>query len=36
MEQVTLNAEGISATIVGQGAELVPLRDGDATELLWQ
>ncbi|TIV13975.1 MAG: aldose 1-epimerase family protein, partial [Mesorhizobium sp.] len=36
MEQVTLNAEGISATIVGQGAELVSLRDGDGTELLWQ
>ena len=36
MEQVTLHADGISATIVGQGAELVSLRDGDGTELLWQ
>ncbi|RWL49134.1 MAG: aldose 1-epimerase family protein [Mesorhizobium sp.] len=36
MEQLTLHADGISATIVGQGAELVSLRDGDGTELLWQ
>jgi len=36
MEQVTLHADGISATIVGQGAELVSLRDADSTELLWQ
>ncbi|RWA76873.1 MAG: aldose 1-epimerase family protein [Mesorhizobium sp.] len=36
MEQVTLHADGISATIVGQGAELVSLRDADGTELLWQ
>ncbi|TIV27041.1 MAG: aldose 1-epimerase family protein, partial [Mesorhizobium sp.] len=36
MEQVTLHADGISATVVGQGAELVSLRDGDGTELLWQ
>ncbi|NUS21683.1 MAG: aldose 1-epimerase family protein, partial [Mesorhizobium sp.] len=36
MEQVTLQADGISATIVGQGAELVSLRDADGTELLWQ
>lgn len=36
MEQLTLQADGISATIVGQGAELVSLRDGDGTELLWQ
>ncbi|RVC95295.1 aldose 1-epimerase family protein, partial [Mesorhizobium sp. M2A.F.Ca.ET.029.05.1.1] len=36
MEQVTLHADGISATVVGQGAEMVSLRDGDGTELLWQ
>lgn len=36
MEQVTLHADGISATIVGQGAELVSLRDAEGTELLWQ
>ncbi|RUW63637.1 aldose 1-epimerase family protein, partial [Mesorhizobium sp. M2A.F.Ca.ET.067.02.1.1] len=28
--------DGISATVVGQGAEMVSLRDGDGTELLWQ
>lgn len=38
MEQdsFTLRGDGISATIVGQGAELVSLRDGQGTELLWQ
>lgn len=38
MEQdsLTLHGNGISATIVGQGAELVSLRDADGTELLWQ
>ncbi|MFK0691650.1 aldose 1-epimerase family protein [Mesorhizobium sp. IMUNJ 23033] len=36
MEQVTLHGDGISATIVGQGAELVSLRDAEGTELLWQ
>src|SRR5438132_1699250 len=36
MEQVTLHADGISATIIGQGAELVSLRDANGTELLWQ
>ncbi|MDG4875113.1 aldose 1-epimerase family protein [Mesorhizobium sp. WSM4935] len=36
MEQLTLHADGISATIVGQGAELVSLRDAEDTELLWQ
>src|ERR1044072_1005058 len=38
MEQdsLTLHGDGISATIVGQGAELVSLRDADGTELLWQ
>jgi len=36
MEQLTLHADGISATIVGQGAELVSLRHADSTELLWQ
>jgi len=38
MEQdsLTLQGDGISATIVGQGAELVSLRDADGTELLWQ
>lgn len=36
MEQVTLHGDGISATIVGQGAELVSLRDADGTEFLWQ
>ncbi|RRI03856.1 aldose 1-epimerase family protein [Mesorhizobium tamadayense] len=36
MEQVTLHGDGISATIIGQGAELVSLRDADGAELLWQ
>lgn len=38
MEQdsLTLHGDGISATIVGQGAELVSLRDAEGTELLWQ
>ncbi|CCV06862.1 Aldose 1-epimerase [Mesorhizobium metallidurans STM 2683] len=38
MEQdsLTLHGNGISATIVGQGAELVSLRDAEGTELLWQ
>ncbi|AZO23909.1 MAG: aldose 1-epimerase family protein [Mesorhizobium sp.] len=38
MEQdsLMLHGDGISATIVGQGAELVSLRDADGTELLWQ
>lgn len=36
MEQVTLQGDGIAATIVAQGAELVSLRDADGTELLWQ
>ncbi|UCI05759.1 aldose 1-epimerase family protein [Mesorhizobium sp. B1-1-8] len=36
MEQVTLHGDGISATIVGQGAELTSLRDAGGTELLWQ
>lgn len=38
MEQdsLTLHGDGISATIVGQGAELVSLRDAEDTELLWQ
>ena len=38
MEQdsLTLHGDGISATIVGQGAELVSLRDAHGTELLWQ
>lgn len=38
MEQdsLTLHGDGISATVVGQGAELVSLRDADGTELLWQ
>ncbi|MDX8491954.1 aldose 1-epimerase family protein [Mesorhizobium sp. VK22B] len=35
-ESFTLHGEGISATIVGQGAELVSLRDAEGTELLWQ
>jgi galactose mutarotase-like enzyme len=36
MEQVTLQADGISATIVAQGAELVSLHDAEGTEFLWQ
>jgi len=38
MEQdsLTLHGDGISATIVGQGAELVSLRDAHGTEFLWQ
>jgi len=38
MEQdsLTLHGDGISATIVGQGAELVSLRDEHGAELLWQ
>ncbi|MDG4890894.1 aldose 1-epimerase family protein [Mesorhizobium sp. WSM4887] len=36
MEQLTLDGDGISATIVGQGAELVSLRDAERTQLLWQ
>ena len=36
MEQVTLQGEGISATIVAQGAELVSLRDAEGAEFLWQ
>jgi galactose mutarotase-like enzyme len=36
MEQVTLHGDGIAATIAGQGAELISLRDGEGTELLWQ
>ncbi|MER9139508.1 aldose 1-epimerase family protein [Mesorhizobium sp. M0830] len=32
----TLHGDGISATVVGQGAELVSLRDADGTEFLWQ
>ncbi|MDX8517763.1 aldose 1-epimerase family protein [Mesorhizobium dulcispinae] len=38
MEQdsLTLHGDGISATVVGQGAELVSLRDAEGTELLWQ
>lgn len=38
MEQdsLTLHGDGISATIVGQGAELVSLRNAEGTELLWQ
>jgi galactose mutarotase-like enzyme len=36
MEQVTLHGDGISATIVGQGAELVSLRNADGLEFLWQ
>lgn len=36
MEQVTLHGDGISATIVAQGAELVSLQDGDGFEFLWQ
>ncbi|MDX8512809.1 aldose 1-epimerase family protein [Mesorhizobium captivum] len=35
-ESFTLHGDGISATIVGQGAELVSLRDAEGTELLWQ
>lgn len=36
MEQATLHGDGISATIVGQGAELVSLRNAEGLELLWQ
>jgi galactose mutarotase-like enzyme len=38
MEQdsLTLHGDGISATVVGQGAELVSLRGADGTEFLWQ
>lgn len=38
MEQdsLTLHGDGISATIVGQGAELGSLRDAHGTEFLWQ
>ena len=36
MEQVTLHADGISATVVAQGAELISLRNADGTEFLWQ
>ncbi|PWJ87842.1 galactose mutarotase-like enzyme [Mesorhizobium loti] len=38
MEQdsLTLHGDGISATVVGQGAELVSLRDADGIEFLWQ
>ncbi|RWC40416.1 MAG: aldose 1-epimerase family protein [Mesorhizobium sp.] len=38
MEQdsLTLHGDGISATIVGQGAELVSLRGANGTEFLWQ
>lgn len=38
MEQdsLTLHGDGISATVVGQGAELVSLSDADGTEFLWQ
>lgn len=35
-DRLTLHGNGISATIVGQGAELVSLRDAEGTELLWQ
>jgi len=35
-DSLTLHGDGISATVVGQGAELVSLRDADGTELLWQ
>ena len=35
-DRLTLHGDGISATIVGQGAELVSLRDSEGTELLWQ
>ncbi|MGX5847868.1 aldose 1-epimerase family protein [Mesorhizobium sp. PL10] len=36
MEQVTLHGDRISATIVGQGAELVSLRNAEGIEFLWQ
>ncbi|MDG4902813.1 MULTISPECIES: aldose 1-epimerase family protein [unclassified Mesorhizobium] len=36
MDQLTLDGDGISATIVGQGAELVSLRNAEGAELLWQ
>lgn len=32
----TLHGDDISAVIVGQGAELVSLRDADGLELVWQ
>ncbi|TPL95809.1 aldose 1-epimerase family protein [Mesorhizobium sp. B2-3-12] len=35
-DSYTLQGDGISATVVGQGAELVSLRDADGGELLWQ
>ncbi|MBZ9794270.1 aldose 1-epimerase family protein [Mesorhizobium sp. ES1-4] len=35
-DSLTLHGDGISATIAGQGAELVSLRDADGLELLWQ
>ncbi|MCV3209450.1 aldose 1-epimerase family protein [Mesorhizobium sp. YC-39] len=35
-DRLTLHGNGISATIIGQGAELVSLRDAEGTELLWQ
>ncbi|TIW90948.1 MAG: aldose 1-epimerase family protein, partial [Mesorhizobium sp.] len=35
-DRLTLHGDGISATVVGQGAELVSLRDADGTEFLWQ
>jgi galactose mutarotase-like enzyme len=35
-DRLTLHGNGISATIVGQGAELVSLRGAHGTELLWQ
>ncbi|RWB53672.1 aldose 1-epimerase family protein [Mesorhizobium sp.] len=35
-DSLTLHGDGISATIVGQGAELVSLRDAEGTEFLWQ
>ncbi|MER8905099.1 aldose 1-epimerase family protein [Mesorhizobium sp. M0772] len=36
MEQLTLHGDGISATIVGQGAELISLRNAEGLEFLWQ
>ena len=38
MEQdsLTLHGDGISATIVQQGAELVSLRNAEGIEFLWQ
>ncbi|PDQ18421.1 aldose epimerase [Mesorhizobium sanjuanii] len=35
-DRLTLHGDGISATIVGQGAELVSLQDTDGLEFLWQ